>query len=133
MNTTPLQVRNAYRAGWNASAKIDGPSLDAAEDTYLRRGRTDAQHDAWLAGWIDYAADNAYGTALDETPAPAVVHIRRTDEVNITECGLMTDYDVEVTDAPIAVLSGKGIAVFPDVETPAGPQCQACWHAFTAL
>ena len=73
MNTTPLQVRNAYRAGWNASAKIDGPSLDAAEDTYLRRGRTDAQHDAWLAGWLDYAADNAYGTALEETPATAAV------------------------------------------------------------
>lgn len=54
-------------------------------------------------------------------------HIRRTDEVNITECGKLTAYDAVVTDAPIGMLTGRGVAIFPDVEWPAGTvQCRAC-------
>jgi hypothetical protein len=59
------QLSAAYRAGWNASAKIDGPRLDEAEDRYAK-GHSAAQQDAWSAGWIDYASDYAYGTALAE-------------------------------------------------------------------
>lgn len=64
MATLTVQLRNAYRAGWNASALVDGPTLEPAEDTYLARGRTDAQHDAWLDGWTDYATeqDHRYPT-----------------------------------------------------------------------
>ena len=43
----------AYRKGWAASAR--GSALDEAEDRYVARyGR--AEHDAWLDGWLDYAA-----------------------------------------------------------------------------
>lgn len=69
-STLTTQQRNAYRAGWNASgggkASRVWDSLDAAEDDYLSRGRTSAQHDAWVAGWIDYASDYDYGHALVE-------------------------------------------------------------------
>lgn len=57
MASTATLIRNAYRAGWNASANVDGPMLEDAEDIYLARGRSDTQHDAWLDGWHDYAAD----------------------------------------------------------------------------
>jgi hypothetical protein len=57
-------------------------------------------------------------------------HIRRTDEVNVTECDLLTAYDAEITDAPIAV-GARDVAVFPDVEAPAGyTPCHACWTAY---
>ena len=61
-------------------------------------------------------------------------HIRRTDEVNITECGKLTEYDNVITDAPIRVLSGRGLAIFPDVEWPAATvQCRACVTAYESV
>jgi hypothetical protein len=58
-----------------------------------------------------------------------IAHIRRTDEVNVTECGKLTAYDAVVTDAPVAV--GRGVAIFPDVEWPAqANQCRACVKAY---
>jgi hypothetical protein len=60
-------------------------------------------------------------------------HIRRTDEVNITECGKLTAYDDVITDAPIAMTNGRGMAIFPDVEWPANAtQCRACVKAYEA-
>lgn len=50
----------AYRAGWNASGKLDGPDMDTAEDRYAR-SHDAAQQDAWAAGWLDYASDLDYG------------------------------------------------------------------------
>lgn len=61
--TTPRQITAAYRAGWNASAKIDGPDMDTAEDRYARTHDA-AQQSAWSDGWIDYAADLDYGHSL---------------------------------------------------------------------
>ncbi len=56
-----------------------------------------------------------------------IAHIRRTDEVNVTECDLLTDYDTEITDAPIGVGKRGHRALFPDVEVPAGwRSCRAC-------
>ena len=68
------QLSAAYRAGWNASAKIDGPDMDTAEDRYSR-GHSEAQQDAWSAGWIDYASDYDYGHSLVEmtTDLPATL------------------------------------------------------------
>ena len=57
-------------------------------------------------------------------------HIRRNDEVNLTHCGKLTDYDAVITDAPIAV--GKDVAVFDDVENPPNTEgCQDCWACYT--
>lgn len=61
-------------------------------------------------------------------------HIRRTDEVNITECGRLTDYDVQITDAPIGVGKRGHRAIFPDVATPPGGRtCEACYSAYMAV
>jgi hypothetical protein len=63
------QTRNAYRAGWKRSQAENRADLDVEEDRYLARGRTAAQHDAWVAGWVDYASDYDYGHALTEYSA----------------------------------------------------------------
>lgn len=63
------QQRNAYRAGWNRSSAELRADLDTEEDRYLARGRSAAQHDAWVAGWVDYAADYEYGAALRDLAA----------------------------------------------------------------
>ena len=55
-------------------------------------------------------------------------HIRRTDEVNITECGRITAYDEIITNRPVAV--GRDLAIFPDVEWP--PNTRACRKCVTA-
>lgn len=58
-----------------------------------------------------------------------ICHIRREDEVNITECGKLTAYDSEVTTAPVAV--GRDLAIFPDVEWPARTtECRSCVTAY---
>ena len=71
----------------------------------------------------------------DRTMARNVtVHVRRTDEVNITECGLLTSLDDIITDEPLAMADRRrGVAIFPDVEWPAGTvQCRACVKAYEA-
>jgi hypothetical protein len=61
-------------------------------------------------------------------------HIRRTDEVNVTECGRLTDYDAQITDTPIGAGKRGHRAIFPDVETPAdGRICAACDRAYMAI
>jgi hypothetical protein len=57
---------NAYAAGWAASSDPDHGDLDAAEARYCRTHKGAIEQDMWLAGWIDYASDYAYGTALRE-------------------------------------------------------------------
>lgn len=58
-----------------------------------------------------------------------IAHIRRTDEVNVTECGQLTDYDAQVTNEPIGMGKRGHRALFPDVEISAGwRSCRAC-HA----
>ena len=45
-----------YNRGWRASA--GDLSMGEAEDRFLRRSHpTEAQHDAWQDGWLDYASD----------------------------------------------------------------------------
>jgi len=63
-----------------------------------------------------------------------IAHIRRTDEVNVTECGQLTDYDTEITDAPVTMGKRGHRALFPDVEIPAGwRSCRACHAAYFAM
>lgn len=62
-----------------------------------------------------------------------ISHIRRTDEVNITECDVLTDYDTVITDTPVAVGDFGDVAVFPDVSAPIGfTMCPKCWAAYSA-
>lgn len=70
-----MTIASAYRAGWNASAKIDGPDLETAEARYAR-SHNEAEQDAYAAGWIDYASDYAYGTGI--APAPALISTDNT-------------------------------------------------------
>lgn len=70
----------AYRAGWRASGKIDGPTLETAEDRYALTHNL-LEQDAWLAGWLDYASDLAYGAGIaPTTPTPTA----KEETVNIT-------------------------------------------------
>jgi hypothetical protein len=59
------RIATAYRTGWKHSANPDRADLETEEDRYARN-HSAAQQDAWSAGWIDYASDYAYGTALTE-------------------------------------------------------------------
>lgn len=60
-----------YAKGWRASRYVPADDswrdMDASEDRYLARERpTAAQHDAWIAGWLDYASGYDYGHAMRE-------------------------------------------------------------------
>jgi len=63
--TNPTIAKNlarAYKSGWNASGNPRwNYNMDAAEANWLRRGHTAEEHDSWIAGWSDYAADYEYG------------------------------------------------------------------------
>jgi hypothetical protein len=60
--------KRAYRTGWNYSSALDRfGSLDEAEDYFLSKPRKEGDHDAFLAGWIDYASDYDYGHAMKES------------------------------------------------------------------
>jgi hypothetical protein len=63
-----------------------------------------------------------------------IAHIRRTDEINVTECDLLTDYDAEVTNEPITMGKRGHRALFPEVEIPASwRSCRACHTAYFAI
>lgn len=62
-----------------------------------------------------------------------IVHIRRDDEVNVTHCGELTEYDAVITNTPVTV-GAHDLAIFADVEAPAGSSnCGACWTAYSTL
>lgn len=66
-----------------------------------------------------------------------VAHIVDNREIGITECGLMltetpvTDRFADDYGTPVKVTNGNGVAIFDDVDTPAGHvTCQACFAAY---
>lgn len=68
-------------------------------------------------------------------PRPAVVcHIRREDECTITYCDRLTaPCDDPADEAPIAMASGRDVAVYADVEWATGARpCPYCREAYYA-
>lgn len=51
-------MSNAYRRGWNASARWDGISVPGLESPRVT--------DDYRAGWSDHAAEHAYGCSVSE-------------------------------------------------------------------
>src|SRR6478609_6602214 len=60
------KLTEAYAAGWNRSQAPDHGWLDDEESRPAVTRLSDAEQDAWVAGWIDYASDYECGTALVE-------------------------------------------------------------------
>jgi hypothetical protein len=59
-------IRKAYDAGWNASARTEDNDLGRAESRYEKK-HTDAELNAFIAGWVDYSADHPKYTNLPAT------------------------------------------------------------------
>lgn len=63
---------------------------------------------------------------------PVVCHIRREDECTITYCDRLTTIcDDPADEAPIAMASGRDVAVYANVEW-AGRPCPYCREAYYA-
>lgn len=62
-------------------------------------------------------------------PPPAPVHVLRTDEVGLTECGYLVNDPADLTTPTPWLVPGKGHAVWP--EEP-GSNCAPCLDAYMA-
>lgn len=54
-----MTSEQAYRKGWDASRRTTTYDLEAAERRFLM-AHGETHHDAFVRGWIDYAADRPF-------------------------------------------------------------------------
>jgi len=96
----------------------------------IAQPRPSAALESLIAGAIG-ATHRAPIPAPAPTARPVVVcHIRREDECTITYCDRLTALDpTPAATAPIAMASGRDVAVYADVEW-AGRPCTRCRDAY---